>query len=112
MDRSQMLALLFALGGMVLLTAICLVSLSTVKPWFRALLMGAPVSALRVFAMKLRGHPPSLLIDAYVVLVHRKLGASLDDVESAYIAHRHQVQSSSDLIELVERDRAGTASPA
>jgi uncharacterized protein YqfA (UPF0365 family) len=35
-------------------------------PWLRAFLHGKPVSLIQVVGMRLRGTPPSIVIDAYI----------------------------------------------
>ena len=89
-------------AGVMLLVAIVAFML-IVRPWLRAFLHGTPVSLLRIVAMRLRGNPPWLLIDAYGTLKRAGSNVTMSDVEIAYIDARNQILTSDDLVELIER---------
>ena len=73
------------------------------RPWLRAALHTAPVSLLHIVAMRLRGNPTTLLIDAYIALKRAGMSATIGDVENVYIDSRNRVSTSDDLVELVKQ---------
>jgi uncharacterized protein YqfA (UPF0365 family) len=73
------------------------------RPWLRAFLHGAPVSIFHIVAMRLRGNPPWLLIDAYIALRRADLGVTIGDIENAFVGGRNRVLTSEDLVELVKK---------
>lgn len=76
------------------------------RPWLRGLLYGTPVPFVRILAMRLRGNPPLLLIDAYIALQRAGVSATIDDVENVYIDSRTRIVTSDDLAELVKATAA------
>jgi len=73
------------------------------RPWLRAFLHGAPVSVFHILGMRLRGNPPTLLIDAYIALKRADLAITIGDVENAFVDGRNRVLTSDDLVELVNK---------
>jgi uncharacterized protein YqfA (UPF0365 family) len=71
------------------------------RPWLRAWSSGAPVTALSIVGMRLRGNPPILLIDAYIALKRAGVETSIREIEGTYIDHRTRVRNRDELIELV-----------
>jgi len=69
----------------------------------RAALNAAPVPLVRIVAMRLRGNPPTLLIDAYIALKRAGMSVTISDVENVYIDSRNRVSTSSDLVEFVKK---------
>jgi uncharacterized protein YqfA (UPF0365 family) len=102
---SDMFAL-FLLMSVVFVILWMLVVLSVffyiVRPWMRATASGAPISLFSVLGMRLRGSPPLLIVDAYILLKRSGVGVTIADVESAYIAHKTRVRTRDDLAELVK----------
>jgi uncharacterized protein YqfA (UPF0365 family) len=76
--------------------------LSFFRYWIRAVMSGAPVSMLSILAMRLRGNPPSLLIDAYSRLRRDGVNATIADVEIAYMDSKTRVHSGRDLVAFVQ----------
>lgn len=74
-----------------------------VRTWLRAFLSGALVPFPNLIMMRLRGNPPLLLIDAYIVLKHQGVSVSIGEIEKTYIVHRSQITASDDLVELVKK---------
>lgn len=74
----------------------------TGRIWVRALVNGTPVSFLRILAMRLRGSPPGLLVDAYVALSRDGSPATLDDVEKAFLDSGNRMLSSGELADVVK----------
>lgn len=72
-------------------------------PWLRAALNAAPVPLFHIVAMRLRGNPPTLLIDAYIALKRAGMSVTISDVEDVYIDSRNRVSTSGDLVELVKK---------
>ena len=71
-------------------------------PWMKAFMSGGQVSIFAILGMRLRGTPVSLVLDTYLSFVQKGLPVTLRLVESTYIAQRHRIQSSGDLIRFVE----------
>ncbi len=72
------------------------------RPWTKALLSGARVPFLLIVAMRLRGNPPTRIIDAYVQLRKRGRSVSLSEVEATYMAFRESASSVEDLVRMVD----------
>jgi uncharacterized protein YqfA (UPF0365 family) len=89
---------------------LCVVLLSiaflvlVVKPWLRAFLHGTPVSLIHVVGMRLRGTPPSIVIDAYIQLHRAGLRPSIVELESCYVDSRIRIITSWDLVDVFSRD--------
>jgi len=71
-----------AVIGIVLL----MILLSFFSVWLKALLSGAPVSLFTLVAMRLRGVPYSLVVDARITAVKAGIELSSNDLESHYLA--------------------------
>lgn len=100
---NQTLVLLLGLPIFVLLfLAVVIIFFMAFRPWLRGLAGGAYVPLLNILGMRLRGCPPRLIIDTLVTLHHRGLAASLEEVESTYLAHRDERLETAQLADLVE----------
>jgi len=73
-----------------------------VWPWIRALLSGASVPFFYFLAMRLRGTPVALVVDAFVTLRKRGRDVPLELVEATYLAERGAIQSDGDPARCVE----------
>lgn len=104
MDSAAQMLLVFVVA-MLALFALVVVSvfLLFVRPWLRAFLHGAPVSIVQIAGMRLRGNPPSLLIDAYIALKRADVVVTIGQVENVYIDARNRVSTSDELTEIVEK---------
>ena len=104
MDANQPI-LLFTILAMLAFVALIFMAISIllIRPWLRAFLHGAPVSLLHIIAMRLRGNPPTLLIDAYIALQRANIRATLADVENTYIDTKNQITTSDDLVAWVKQ---------
>jgi uncharacterized protein YqfA (UPF0365 family) len=87
------------------LTFVLWVGFKLVSPWLRAITSGGRVTMLQIIGMRLRGNPPRLLVDAYLSLLHSGEKARMSEVESQYIAHRGQVGSAMDLVNIVRASK-------
>jgi hypothetical protein len=56
--------------------------------------------------MRLRGTPPSLIIDAYIALQKRGRSVGTAIVETVYLANPSSAMTPGDLVELVELELA------
>lgn len=74
-----------------------------VRPWFRCLLSGAPVSLMSLLGMRLRGQPVTLLCDAMIALVQSGRPTRMPEVEKYYLIHKGRIVTAEDLIELVRK---------
>ena len=74
-------------------------------PWRRALLCHSHVSILNIIAIRLRGHPPDLLIDTLVSLrMNDKTDINIQQIERCYIKNRQTYLDASTLATLVEQE--------
>ncbi len=104
MDATQKTFLIVFLAMMAFFAlVVAFVFVLVLRPWLRAFLHGAPVSIFHIVAMRLRGNPPWLLIDAYIALRRSDLGVTMVDVENAFVDGRSRVLTSDDLVELVKK---------
>ena len=53
--------------------------------WLRCLLSGAPVSFLKLIAMKLRNTPLDRMVDAYIVCKKAGIKIEIEDLEATYL---------------------------
>jgi uncharacterized protein YqfA (UPF0365 family) len=72
------------------------------RAWVRALMNGFPVPLMSIIAMRLRGVPPMLLVEAYTALRRTGNETTVREVEETYLANRTRVRTSQDLIGLVK----------
>jgi uncharacterized protein YqfA (UPF0365 family) len=72
------------------------------RPWLRAFLHATPVALLQIVGMRLRGTPPSILIDAYIKLKRANISTTIGEVENAYIDAKNRIATSNELVELVK----------
>jgi uncharacterized protein YqfA (UPF0365 family) len=72
------------------------------RAWVRAIMNGFPVPLISIIAMRLRGVPPILLVDAYTALRRAGNETTVRKVEGTYLANRTRVRTSQDLIGLVK----------
>src|SRR5688572_9824386 len=112
MNEKQLVFLACVLAAFVVLLAVLTIFLLLGRHWIKAMMSGTPVSLFALIGMLLRGNPRSLLVDAYIQLNHRGSPATIADVELAYIANRHRVRTSHDLVSFVEERLAAQASEA
>ena len=75
-----------------------------VRPWLKSFMYGTPVPMFNILAMRLRGNPPNLLIDAYIALRRAGEQFTIADVENAYIDNKNRIASSDELVALMKRD--------
>ena len=70
-------------------------------PWLRAFLQGSPVSLPHIVAMRLRGTPPTLVIEAYATLKRSGMSTTAANIEKKYLDNKHRIFTSQDLVALV-----------
>lgn len=90
-------------GGIFLLI-LGLVILSFFNVWLRAMLAGASVSIPTLVAMRLRGVPYALIVDARIAAVKAGIMLSIDELEAHYLAGGNLIPS---VQALVAADKAG-----
>ncbi len=79
--------------------AVCLPS------WTRSWSCNANIGLMQIVGMRLRRHPPRLMLDAYIALFnrgHKKSGRLMAMVESAYAASARRDITAEELAGLVE----------
>jgi uncharacterized protein YqfA (UPF0365 family) len=102
---TELVIVAFAVVG-VFLFAVAALALLLIQPWLRGMLSGAPVMAVQILGMRLRGTPPNLLVDAFVQLRARGRDVEIAEVERQYLAHRQRVREVIHLVDLVEKSLA------
>ena len=104
MDVNQRHLLLVFLA-MIVVVAVFAAALFSflIGPWLRAFLHGTPVSMLQIVAMRLRGNPVGLVIDAYIALRRAGVEVSCATVENTYVNGRNGIRTSDDLVRSVEK---------
>jgi uncharacterized protein YqfA (UPF0365 family) len=78
--------------------ALLLVVLSFFNVWLRALLAGAPVGIATLVAMRLRGVPYQLLVDARITAVKAGIDLPIAQFETHYLAGGDVIQTTQALI--------------
>ena len=87
------------IGALVVVgLAVTLVILSFFTTWLKALLAKAPVGFPTLLAMRLRGVPVGLIVDARVTAVKASLPLTTDQLEAHYLAEGNAVQTVQALI--------------
>lgn len=76
------------------------------KPFLRALFAGGKVSLAQIIGMNLRGNPPLLIVDAYVVLLHSKVQITVSELESLYMANKYFIHNAQSLVELAKKQKS------
>jgi uncharacterized protein YqfA (UPF0365 family) len=79
------------LGLILLVLGFVLISFFSI--WLRALLAGAAVGFPTLIAMRLRGVPASLIVDARVTAVKAGIEVSANDLEAHYLAEGNVIQT-------------------
>jgi uncharacterized protein YqfA (UPF0365 family) len=84
-ENTAITIILSGIGGLVLLV-LFLIILIFFNTWLKALLAKAPVSVANIVAMRLRGAPFSLIVDARITASKAGIELSTDELESHYLA--------------------------
>ena len=87
-------------AGCVLLV---LVLFRVLRPWLKLKTSSGQGSILYIVGMRLRGNPPSLIIDAYLSLLHSGEQVNLREVESCYIVNRSRITDTHDLVDALHK---------
>jgi len=74
------------IASLIAAIIIFLVIITFVGTWLKALLAGAPVNMLTLLAMRLRGVPYSVIVDARITALKSGLDLSIAQLESHYLA--------------------------
>ena len=84
------------LGLILLIAGFIIVTFFSI--WLRALLAGAPVGFPTLVAMRLRGVPASVIVDARITAVKAGLELSANDLEAHYLAAGNVIETVQALI--------------
>ena len=84
--------IIFGVLGVIGL-AVTLVIFSFFTTWLKALLSKAPVGFLTLLAMRLRGVPVGLIVDARITAMKASLPLTTDELEAHYLAEGNVVQT-------------------
>jgi len=100
--------------ALLLLVVILLVSLalfallaavsSVLGLWLRATASGHPVQIMSLTALRLRGSPPNLILNAYIHLRRLEIPVTIFGVEAIYLANRKAVHGLEDLVQKVQEE--------
>ena len=71
---------------------------AVIRPWIRLKMTGGRGSLLQIMAMRFRGTPPMMIIEAYTSLLHSGEDVRLMEVESQYVANRATISDARDLM--------------
>lgn len=85
------------IGG-VFVFIIGLITLSFFNVWLRALLAGAHVSMMTLIAMRLRGVPYALVVDARITAVKAGIAVTINELETHYLAEGNLIATVQALI--------------
>jgi uncharacterized protein YqfA (UPF0365 family) len=80
--------------------------LSMLRTWVRAMMSGVPIQVSQIVSLRFHGNPPSLLVDAYIILFKEGIKTSLDEVESLFVQNRGQIARPEELVRLVKEYKA------
>jgi hypothetical protein len=75
-----------------------------VHPWIRMKLCGGKGTLLYLVAMRFRGTPVAMIVDAYVSLLQSCAIISLREVEAHYVANQSRIISSTDLMDSMSEE--------
>jgi uncharacterized protein YqfA (UPF0365 family) len=92
-----MQGLVFTVLGIVLLV-LCIIIISFFNVWLRAFLSRAPVGLVTLVAMKLRGVPYAVLVDARITAVKAGVDLSINEIETHFLAGGDVTQTVQGLI--------------
>jgi uncharacterized protein YqfA (UPF0365 family) len=101
-DPRSLVALLVGALVFAVLVIGLILFFSIFQHWMRAVMSGGRVTIFDILGMRIRGSPPSLLIDAYSALRARDVNVSIGKVERVYIANKGRIQTADDLADLVQ----------
>ena len=87
--------LYLALGAVLILVLVVLVIVISAffMTWLRAFLAGAYVGFPTLIAMRLRGVPASLIVDARITAVKAGIAISANELEAHYLAEGNVIQT-------------------
>lgn len=98
----------FLIAGVVLLVIVLIIGvmfvLSFFTTWLRALLSGAAVSIPNLVAMRLRGVPYKLVVEARITAVKAGIEISTEQIESHYLADGNIIET---VQAMIAADKAG-----
>lgn len=91
------------IGGIILLVLL-IILISFFNTWLKAMLVGAPVSIATLIAMRLRGVPYNLVVDARITASKAGILLDTDLLEAHYLAEGNLVQT---VQSMIAADKAG-----
>lgn len=98
-----LLTIVLVLGGIIFLVLLAIL-ISFFSTWLRAMLAGAPVSIATLVAMRLRGVPYSMVVDARITAVKAGIMLDTDLLEAHYLAEGNLVET---VYAMIAADKAG-----
>jgi len=86
------------IGGGIVLIVLFIIVISFFNTWLKAMLSGAPVGIPTLVAMRLRGVPYNLIVEARITAVKAGIQIDTDLLESHYLAEGNLIQTVQALI--------------
>lgn len=84
--------------ALIALVIILIIVFNFFNTWLKAMLAGAPVSMLTLLAMRLRGVPYGMIVEARITAVKAGLDLSINELEKHYLAEGSLLQTIQALI--------------
>lgn len=97
-SRSLVMGIIIGVGTMLIVHFIVLL----LRPWRHAFFSGVQVSLVQILGMRLRGNPPQLLVDAYIMLIKANVKVQIAYVEVVYIENKNRSDTPEQLAEMVK----------
>ncbi|MFW5882742.1 MAG: flotillin-like protein FloA [Verrucomicrobiota bacterium] len=97
MELNPLAIIGIGIAGLILLVAIWLF-MSYIGLFIRALVAGAPVGFFDLVFMRIRGVPPTLIVDARITAVKAGIELQTNDLEAHYLAEGNVIQTVQSLI--------------
>jgi len=85
--------------------AVMAIFFSIARIWVRAVMSGVQISFTRIVAMRLRGNPARLLVDAHILLSKAGVQSTLDETEYIFMQNRNRVHTAEELVRLVKSSK-------
>jgi len=85
--------------------AVMAIFLSFARMWLRAVMSGVQIPFMRIVAMRLRGNPAQLLVDAHILLSKDGVQSTLDETEHMFMQKRNRIHTAEELVRLVKSSK-------
>ena len=83
-----------------------------IRVFVKGLLAGRPTSFVTLVAMRFRGIPLDVIVDAYIMLAKTRPDITIRQVENAYSEVRNRIRTSTDLIQHIHTRKSRSSNKA